>query len=67
MASNGTYTVNVSVVDNATKQLAKINSSISNLQKPYNRLAKQIQNFEKLSGLKTLREQTSKLIQPLGV
>ncbi|GAN84048.1 phage tail tip lysozyme [Novacetimonas hansenii] len=65
MASNGNFSLTISAVDKASGVLANINKQMALSQAPYKRMQRQIQQFDKLSGLKSLRTQTSKLIQPV--
>ncbi|KAB8122223.1 hypothetical protein D3W54_16060 (plasmid) [Komagataeibacter medellinensis] len=65
MASNGNYSITVGVTDKATGALANINKQLALAQQPFNRLQRQVQQFNKLSGLKNLRAQATKLVQPV--
>jgi hypothetical protein len=67
------YSVTVSVVDNATKQIDAINKRMAAAQAPFNRLSKSLSKFADLSGiskfndgLKNLVGHTERIIGSIG-
>lgn len=65
MAQNGSYTLSVGLVDNASKGLAKINAQIAAARRPMDNLQKQMDRFGKLSGISAVHQGVSKLVSPL--